>query len=108
MLSKKQKIPREIVKKVISEGHKDYSELFLIKKLKNNLPYNRYVVVVSKKVSKTAVGRNQIKRKIKSGIKKTESENNGWDIVFLTSPAIKKADSIKIKDEIEKVIKKIS
>ena len=116
MFSKKHRIPRDLVKKVISEGQKGYSELFLFKKLKNNLTYNRFTIVVSKKVSNNAVTRNLIKRKIKSALKVIINENNKnknqvdasnqgilkkyFDLVLIVSPAIKNVTFQDILKEI--------
>lgn len=114
MFSKKERIPREIVKKVMSEGQKGYSELFLFKKLNNNLDFNRYTIVVSKKVSKTAVGRNEVRRKIKSALKESLKEvrekqkqtmksgsQKFLDVVIILSPIAKDASYKKILNEIK-------
>ena len=121
MFSKKKRIPRDIVKKVVSEGQKSYSELFLLKRLPNGLEQDRFAIVVSKKVSKTAVGRHKIKRKLKESLMEfyknecnceftvenkicpgSDLQNRGHDFVILTSPSIKSSSYKNILEEIKK------
>jgi ribonuclease P protein component len=107
MFSKKQRIPRDTVKKVISEGQKSYSELFLFKKLSNNLNEDRFTIVISKKVSKSAVKRHKVRRKIKAALQefyKTEKidKNSFDDFVVIASPTISGASYKQTLEEIKK------
>ncbi len=112
MFSKKKRIPRDQIKKVISEGTKSYSELFLIKKRKNKLSFNRYAFIVSKKVAKMAVSRVLIKRKVKSAVYKfdreqlkktnTVNDNFGNDFLFIINAKIKVTKEPLIINELNK------
>ncbi len=104
MFSKKERVPRETIKKVISEGFQKRSELFLIKKLKNTLPYSRFAVVVSKKVSKSAVQRIYIKRIFKSALrdffKNKNKQNEFLDFVILVNPKALNFSFASISEEL--------
>jgi ribonuclease P protein component len=89
---------------------KDFERVFLngrfvvtpsikIRTIKNELKNNRFGIVVSTKVSKLAVERNKIKRRIRYII----SKNNfigGSDVVILTTPLIKKINFKEIEDNL--------
>lgn len=112
MFSKKKRVPRDQIKKVISGGQKCYSELFLIKKIKNNLMYNRYTFVVSKKVEKMAFRRNMIKRKMRAMLCKVDKSlpavrvdaliKKGNDFVFILNPKIVNKKNEEVLSELEK------
>jgi ribonuclease P protein component len=78
-----------------------------IKWLKNNLLVSRFGIVVSLKVSKKAVIRNKIKRRLRAivwqEIKKIKS---GYDIIILTKPEIKEEDYWQIKNKLEILLEK--
>jgi ribonuclease P protein component len=115
MFSKKHRIPRDQIKKVISEGQKGYSELFLIKKTKNNLKYNRFAFVVSKKVSKRAFLRTLVKRKIRSVVCEFEKKEiltryndgdmKGNDFLFILNPKMKEAKRDLVLNELNKKLR---
>ena len=83
---------------------KDFDRIFKQKKVfgnkhftllyrKNGLEENRYAFVVSKKVSKKAVVRNKIRRRLKNYmILQKDLINPGYDMVFLTKPGISEVD----------------
>lgn len=88
MFPKENRVPRDIIKKVLFEGEKIQTELFLLRKKENNLDHNRFAVVVSKKVAKTAVKRHYLKRLFKNSLKEffTDYDTNqkpGLDIVLI-------------------------
>jgi ribonuclease P protein component len=87
MFSKSQRIPREVIKKVLSDGQSCRSELFLIKKLPNNEKQSRFAVVVSKKVAKSAVTRHKYKRQFAGSIKEVinNQPQNSNDFVITVS-----------------------
>ena len=100
----KQRVPREIIEKVISEGEKSYSELFLLKKLKNDLEYDRFAVLVSKKVDKSAVGRHLIKRRYLNIVRDILKGGDGdikHDFVIIVSSKNKDFKYESIKKEID-------
>ena len=70
-------------------GQVNFSPEMMVKWLSNGLDNSRFGFVVSKKISKSAVVRNQIKRRLRAIIyKKLEVIKPGYDIMILTKPAI--------------------
>jgi ribonuclease P protein component len=112
MFSKKKRVSREKIKRIVSEGQKTYSEIFLIKKLRNECFYNRYSFIVSKKVSKLAIKRNIVKRNIKRILYKfdkdflintdTHKKETKNDFVLIINPKIIKYSKENIINELKK------
>ena len=108
MLDKKHRLKeKKDFEEVIKKG-KFYSEdLLVFKKIKNNLSRTRVGFVVSQKVSKKAVVRNKIKRRLRQIIKTNLAEiKPGFDIIFFTKKGIEEKDFSEIKKTIEKLLKK--
>ena len=93
--------------KVLKEG-KSFKEDFLILKIKKNkLEELRFGFIVSQKVSKKAVVRNKIKRRLREVIKEEIKRiKKGFDIILITLPETEIKDFQKIKTTIEKLFKK--
>lgn len=70
MFPKYSRIQKGDVLRVIKEGASYHSPSFLLKVLKNPSKTTLFAVIVSKKVSKTAVGRNKNKRRVREIFKK--------------------------------------
>jgi ribonuclease P protein component len=64
--------------------------LVVLRLLPNQLPYSRYGFTVSKTVGK-AVVRNQVRRRLREGIR-TLLVEPGWDIVVIARPKAAAAD----------------
>lgn len=66
----------------------------------------KFGLVISKKISKRAVDRNKIKRRISEVlVKKLDKFKPGTKIVFLAKKSLLGADIEKIEEEIDKLIK---
>lgn len=60
-----------------------HSPIFTLRIAKNNLAYNRYRFVVTKKIDKRAIVRNRIKRRMSSCIEQIiEKSKKGYDFLF--------------------------
>lgn len=70
MIPKKSRITRENFEKVMKKGGLLNSSLFSLRFLQNPYKTTHFSVVVSKKVAKTAVSRNRIRRRAYSVLKK--------------------------------------
>ncbi|MFC1623151.1 ribonuclease P protein component [Patescibacteria group bacterium] len=93
---------------IFRKGRTIYSDAFFIKVLKNELDYNRYGFIVSKKVSNKAVARNKIKRIMREVFKLNQDRiKKSFDIVVYAKPAIKSDNFQEIQGKIEKIIGKI-
>lgn len=77
--------------------------------LANGLSYSRVGFVVSKKISKKAVVRNKVKRRLRE-ISRGFMGNfkQGLDIIIFTKPEIAKSEFSQIKNDLETLLKKIS
>ncbi len=65
------------------------SSFYSLKTSKNNLSYNRYRFVVSKKIDKKAVVRNKIKRMLNSCMENIFGEvKTGYDMIFIAKKEI--------------------
>ncbi|MCL5432500.1 MAG: ribonuclease P protein component [Patescibacteria group bacterium] len=77
------------------------SALFKIRFLKNNLSFNRFAFVVSKRVDKKAVVRNKIKRILRECVQKNIDDlNTGYDILFLAKSGLKEKEPEIISESI--------
>lgn len=103
MFPVKQRVPREIFKKVMTEGERFSSGLFLLKRKENGLEYGRFGIVVPKKVAKLAVSRHEIKRWICASIKENLSSFGNFDYIFSALPQIADKNFQKINEEIKKI-----
>ncbi len=101
------RLPKEGVEDVLKRGGVVHSPLFSLKFLKNSSKQTRFSVVVSKKIDKTAVGRNLIKRKIRE-ISRNMFKNKGifFDMVVLVKKKLTKEDYSSVMDEICRFIEK--
>lgn len=108
MLPKRYRIRKnKDFKRIACFGQKKYTQEIILKWLKNNLKSSRYGIVVSLKVAKKATIRNKIKRQISEIIRKNIGFiKPGYDIIFITTPAIKNLSFQKIKNKINYLLNK--
>lgn len=99
-----QRVPRESFKKILMEGQKISSGLFLMRKMKNNLGKTRVSVVVSKKVSLSAARRNLIKRRFMHAMRENASEYIDSDCIINVQPKSSTATFEEISKEIKNVL----
>jgi ribonuclease P protein component len=88
-------------------GQTHRSRLFNLKVIKNTRRKNsRFVVVVSKKVSKKAVVRNRIRRRIYEYIQnQTENLNDIYDIaIIVTSVDVAEMDFLELTSQLQHLL----
>lgn len=109
MFSKAQRLAKKKeIEAVFASKKSTYSKILGLKYTENNLDYSRYTVIISKKVEKTAVGRNKIKRIIKNNLKEIDSKlKKNLDCVIICQKEIVKKDSQEIKKELLEVYKRL-
>ncbi len=91
---------------IFKNGKTIKSGFFKIIFLENTHKINRFSVVVNKKVSKNAILRNKIKRRIRKDLGEFEFNNKSFDILLIVFPSI--LDNLEnIGDEIKKSLHKI-
>lgn len=108
MLPRAHRLTKETDFKLLAqEGQSFYSPLFTIKILKAKDADSRFGVVISAKVSKKAVVRNKIKRRITEIIRLALPKiKSGFDVMILVKTVVAEKNYQEIKEDIEKLFKK--
>lgn len=101
MLPRLLRINISLFKEIIEKGRFSYGKYFLFRYIKNNdIP--RFAVSVSKKVSKSAVDRNKIRRRIYNSIRKIINRTQeGYKIIIFVKNGIEKLSLEEVSKEIE-------
>jgi len=98
-------------KKVFQKGKLTRGKFMDLRFVANNLNFNRFGFLVGLKISKKAVERNKIKRRLTelAGqiFKQKRSIKFGYDVVVLAKPSILAASFNLIKNDFENLIKKV-
>lgn len=105
MLPKKDRLTRQEYWKVMRSGKSVFGQNASVKFIKNNLDHSRYAVVVSSKISKKAVVRNSLRRKLYQVLSKRQ--NTGLDIVIFPQISMLNLDDAKIGVVLDQVLSKI-
>ena len=106
MLPKKNRLNKKEVEFIFKKG-KTHKEGFLLLKIikYKELPYSSFSAVVPKKISKKAVERNKIKRRIRESLRKKLSQiQPGFKGIFIALPEIINQDYKIIDKNINKII----
>jgi len=92
----------------IFKNSKSFKNSFFIFKIaKSNLGFNRFGFVVSQKVSKKAVVRNKVRRRLVEAVKsESKDANGGKDVVIIALPRIAEADFWEIKEAVKSMLTK--
>lgn len=109
MIKKEKRLrKKKDIENVFKNGKSFYSNLLGIKILKNNLSLNRYCVVISSNISKKAVERNKIKRRIKAVILKEDPFlKKGFDCLIITKKEVLFSDFHLIDSSLKIIFKKV-
>lgn len=98
---------RKDFEKVIAVKRFFEEEFLFLKKRENNLNYSRIGFVVSQKISKKAVIRNKIKRRLREIIRlNLLIIKEGYDIVFFTKKGIENKKFSELKEIVKKLLQK--
>lgn len=105
MLSRKQRVPREVFSsrgqtKMVATRH------LSVRLKKNTEGFNRFAVVIGTKVDKRSTRRNLLKRRIFGRVK--EWQNFSSDIIIHIIPAARDISSTELKKEIDMLYSKIT
>lgn len=95
MFKKRFRLKTSEFKEVFNCGRTIKNPIFVLKTKKNNLPYSRVAVVVSKKIANKAVERNHYKRRFISALENIVDTFPVADYVFILNSGIKE---IQYKD----------
>jgi ribonuclease P protein component len=94
--------------RIFKEGRSSYDKLLGIKISPNRMDVSRFGILVGSKISKKAVERNLIKRRIRESIKKKLLHiKTGFDLIVITLPPIKKSEFDEIESALEFNLKRL-
>lgn len=93
---------KDIVR-VYQRGRYSSGRGFVVKALKSNWPASRVAIVVSKKIAKSAVVRNSIRRRISGQIEtQWATVRPGYDIVVSVREDVSTASAAQLQQELAK------
>jgi len=109
MLKKKNRvISSSTFKEIFTLGKVKENECLKIIFKKNNLDYPRFGIIISTKVSKLAVKRNALKRKIRNILRDfLPVFSKGFDTVIIVKKNCLKISFSKLKESLEKLLLKL-
>jgi ribonuclease P protein component len=110
MLAKKFKLPVQKFSASFPDGAAQgkRNKYFILKARENGLGRGRFGVVIGKKVSKSAVARNAIKRAVFNSIKAEKiNEKETGDFLIIVLPPAGQLGKLSIKKELIPLIKEI-
>jgi ribonuclease P protein component len=93
---------------IFKKSQSSYDKIMGVKKAINQLEVSRFGIMVGLKVSKEAVVRNKIKRRLREIIRKQINLiKPGLDIIIITLPAIKEKDYHELEVSIRQHFRKL-
>lgn len=93
---------------VFKHGRSSFNKILGAKAVSNELGNSRFGILVSNKISKKAVARNKIKRRIREIIRLQLAElKPGFDIVIITLPSVLGRSYQEIEEAIHYNFKKL-
>lgn|SRR3989338_2674636 len=95
------------IKTLFSKGKSVFDGVLSLKYRRNELSVSRFAVVVGTKVSKNAVDRNRIRRRVREGLRtRLPRIQPGFDAVIMARPAAIKIKNPELDNILERVLKK--
>ncbi len=110
MLSFKNRLKkRKEINKVFKEGKSADNDLMIVKAIQNNRDVSRFAFIIPAKIFKRAVDRNNIRRRLREAIREGINEiKEGYDIVLIAKPGIKKSKFEEIRERSKDLFCKIN
>lgn len=108
MLPKKNRLTKnKEFENVFKNGDTFFTKILGIKYIKNGLEITRFGIIISHKISKKAVVRNKIKRRIREILRLNfEKIKKGYDVVILTRTGISDCEYDELEKNIEYALRK--
>jgi len=95
------------IKTLFAKGKSVFDLTLGIRFNKNNLPDTRFTVVVGTKISKRAVVRNRIKRRIRGIVEKKLPEiAPGYDVLFMVKKEVIDQTHAQLVEQIDRMFKR--
>ena len=109
MLQKENRLKKKNDFEAVFKKGKSFKNSFLVlKTAPNKLEESRFGLVVSQKISKKAVVRNKVRRRMSEAIKTMIKDiKKGVDVVLIALPGIESKSFLEIKEILASVIKKV-
>jgi ribonuclease P protein component len=109
MLNKANRLTRDKeFEKVFKNARSAYNNLFSVKALSNNLSHNRFGIIVSLKVSKKAIERNKIKRRVREALRFFDDQITiHQDVVIVCRPSLINVNLKEIKNSLQLIFKRL-
>lgn len=109
MLDKKQRLTKKKEFDIVFKGGRAvYGDTFGLKIIKNNLGFGRFGLIIGAKISKKAVERNKLRRRLREVIKKNLSGlKDGFDAVIIALPGATKKNQREVEQTIINLFKKL-
>ena len=106
MLPKKHRLrKRKDFERVAEKGKLLTKDFLVLKAAKNNLKLTRVGSVVSRKISRKAVLRNKVKRKLREAVRgNIRKIKLGYDLIFFTKKGIERKSFSEIKKMVEDLL----
>jgi ribonuclease P protein component len=99
-------VKRKDFQLLAQKGKPFYSPLFTLKIFKSAVDASQFGIVISAKVSKKAVVRNKIKRRLTEVIRKMDNLAKNKKVMILVKAAAVDKDFLVLKDELERLFRK--
>jgi len=105
MLTQKNRLKKKKDFERVFKKGKGLKEDFLILKMsKNNLSQSRFGFIVGTKISKKAVLRNKLKRRLRELVRgKIEKIKKGFDIIFIAQPGLENRDFWELEEILNRI-----
>ncbi len=113
VLRRSKRLPKgSYIDDLIKDGDKIESRFLVIRKRENGLEYNRYAVNVSKKLEKSAVKRNRLRRQIYEIVRLLEKAENiknekKLDIIFFARKTLLGKSYQEIEEALTSLLKNL-
>ncbi|MBT3412618.1 MAG: ribonuclease P protein component [Candidatus Jacksonbacteria bacterium] len=109
MLKKQHRLHKEEdIKRVLRKGRSFKTPLFVVYSALNTEAESRATVIVSNKISKKAVVRNKIKRRLRDVLKENKSQfKKNIDVVVVAKNTVVEAEYKDIKQTLSFALKKL-
>lgn len=107
MSLKKERLKRKEFQKVLEKGKGFKEDKIVLKVLENNTKETRIGFLITKKVSKKAVVRNKLKRRLREILRREkEKTKKGLDLIFIALPGIETRDFQSLENSVKKLFSK--
>ncbi len=104
MLAKENRLKkRKEFEAIFERGKTIKGKNIIVKYLENRTGETKVGIIVSKKVSKKAVERNKIKRRLREAIRRTDLKR-GLSIIIIALPTIKDVPYVEIEKDVKKTL----